>query len=60
MQLKDYINIYYGGNQREFARACDLSPQHVSKMIKCDYAVFNDVLYSKRRVLPLVKKATRE
>lgn len=60
MQLKDYIKMYYGGNQRRFAIACGVTPQHVSKMLRCDFAVFNGVLYSKRRDLPEPKKETRE
>ncbi|MDW5499747.1 helix-turn-helix domain-containing protein [Pseudomonas lundensis] len=48
MKIINYINESFGGNQSEFARAMDVSPQQVTKWIKGDWIIVDGKLYSPR------------
>lgn len=57
MDLITYIEMYYSGNQSEFARACGKTRQHVSKWISNGYVVLNGKLHSGPRFeLPETEK----
>lgn len=51
MELKTYIDKYYGGNQTAFAKANSTTKQHVQKWLKGGWLVFGDNLVSPRREL---------
>lgn len=53
MELIEYINKYYGGNQAAFARALGVPKQRVSDWINSEYIVYKNTIYSKRRDIPL-------
>ncbi|MGP3141444.1 hypothetical protein [Serratia nevei] len=48
MKVINYIQKNFGGNQSEFARAMDVTPQQVTKWIKGDWIVVDGKLYSPR------------
>ena len=51
MELMDYINKHFKGNQSAFARAQGCTKQHVQKWLKSGCMVFDDLLVSPRREL---------
>ena len=51
MQLIEYINKHYDGNQAAFARAQDVKPPQVSQWIDKGFIVIDHKLYSHRRNL---------
>jgi len=46
MELTEYIQKYYGGNQAAFARACVVSPAQVTQWIKSGFIAHNGRLHS--------------
>ncbi|MGF6435680.1 hypothetical protein [Kosakonia sp. 1610] len=59
MELIEYINLYYGGNQAAFGRAlatrngAAVSRAQVGQWCDAGYVVINHTLYSPRRELPI-------
>lgn len=51
MTLRDFIKLNYGGSQSAFARAEGVQPSQVNSWIKHGYAVYEGMLYSRRRKL---------
>jgi hypothetical protein len=51
MNLQEYINEHFGGNQAAFARRQDVHPTAVTKWLNNGYMVIGDDMVSKRRVL---------
>ncbi len=49
--LRDYIDVFYGGNNSEFARSQAVTRQQVNEWLGKDYIVMCDTLFSPRRVL---------
>lgn len=52
MLVKDYIEKHYGGHQAAFARACDTTPQQVTKWINKGYVVVDGQLFKPMRDVP--------
>ena len=53
MKLMEYINKYFNGNQRSFARAQGVQPAQVTQWLKKDVLVVDNKLYMVRRDLKL-------
>lgn len=53
MKLEDYIKLHYSDNKSEFAKACKVLPQQITKWINSEFIVVDHMLYSPRRSLPL-------
>jgi len=51
MNLRDYIERNFNGNQRKFAEAQGVKPPQVTQWINAGFIVIADTLYSKRREL---------
>lgn len=51
MELIDYINTYYSGNQSAFAASCGVHRTQVTQWINKGFIVVNHILYSPRREL---------
>ncbi|WP_163370952.1 hypothetical protein [Endozoicomonas acroporae] len=51
MLLKDYIEKFFDGSQKEFADAQSVQPAQVTQWLKKDFIVVGDILYSPRREL---------
>ena len=51
MNLLDYIQKNYGGNQAAFAEVQSVKPQQVTQWIRKGFIVVDGVLYSPRREL---------
>ena len=51
MRLTDYIDCQFKGKQAAFAKAQGVKPQQVTKWLNLDCVVFDNKLYSFRRVL---------
>lgn len=49
--LAEYIDRYFDGNQRSFARAQGVQPPQVTQWLDKDFIVIDHVMYSKRREL---------
>lgn len=49
--LRDYIDVFYGGNNSEFARHQVVNRQQVNEWLGKDFIVMCDTLFSPRRVL---------
>lgn len=49
--LRDFIEVFYGGNNSEFARANGITRQQVNEWIGKDFIVMNETLFSPRRLL---------
>lgn len=49
MKLIDYIKEKHDGNQSEFARAMNVTPQQVTKWIKGEWIMDDNKLYSPRK-----------
>lgn len=49
--LKEYINLFFQGSQKEFAIIQGVSPTQVTQWIKKEFVVMNNKLYSFRRDL---------
>lgn len=50
--LQGYINSYHAGNQADFARHMDVTPQQVTKWLNAGWLVINDQLFSPKRQIP--------
>ena len=51
MNLQQYIDIYFSGNQAEFARNVGVRPQQVTQWINRGFIMFGGKLYSPRRTI---------
>lgn len=60
LTLAEYIAVYFGGSQREFAKAQDVLPQQVTQWITKGFIVVNHNLYSLRRELNMKIYATTD
>lgn len=54
MPIKDYIDNNYS-SQADFASACGVAPQQVTKWISMGCVVIDGKLYSPRRDLPAIE-----
>ncbi|HHR6078359.1 TPA: hypothetical protein ACS7ZY_000690 [Providencia alcalifaciens] len=52
MNLIEYIEKYYSGNQAAFAASCGVKPQQITQWINKGFIVVDNTLYSPRRELP--------
>jgi hypothetical protein len=52
MRLGEYIERHHSGSQADFARACGVKPQQVTKWIAMGCIVVDGKLYSPRRDIP--------
>lgn len=51
MPLVEYIEKYYNGNQRSFARLVGVQPAQVTQWLDKKFIVVNHTIYSPRRKL---------
>lgn len=56
MYLSDYIERFYGGNQRRFAEAQDVLPQQVTRWLRANAVVFGGKIHTplNRDLAPVV------
>ncbi|CNL10828.1 Uncharacterised protein [Yersinia frederiksenii] len=54
MPLTEYIDIYFCGNQADFARHINVKPPQITQWINKGFIVVSGVLYSPRRVIPII------
>ena len=60
VSLIKYIDTYYDGSQREFAKAQGIEPPQVTQWINKNFIVVEHVLYSARRELKEIKRLSSD